>query len=660
MSLQTLARRRLIVLTLTSALALAAVYGGSVRMAPALSAKNADPSYKSAVVYRNVMVPMRDGVRLATDVYLPSHDGATPAPGTFPVLISRTIYNKSGGGGASDFLQHGYAVALQDVRGAYASEGRPARPMLDEGWGEHSDGYDTAAWLRKQPWSNGQVGAYGASYMGGTTMGIVLTKTPGLVAAVAQVTATDQFSNNWVFVDGALDLLTALPWSISTRAADTASHAGADTARLIRSDLQQFYGDTAERTGAPMQKMLRTLPLRDVPGVRHMPFWNEWLDNWERPWFFRANDTRDHMQNAQVPVVHWGGWYDLFLRNTYDLYEGISQRAASADARANQRLVIGPWTHGPCAECVAMPNSGIDSQGYAVAWMNRWFKNVANPVLEHPVLLYVMGENRWRAEEAWPLPGTRITRYYLHSGGRANGADGDGALSVEMPGSEPADRYTYDPNDPVPTRGGHSVTGGRAERSDLERRADTLIFSTPVLTEDVEVTGEIRATLYAASSARDTDWWVKLVDVEPDGRVYNLHEGVVRARYRFSRTEPQPLTPGAIEAYRLDLSATSNVFKKGHRIRVEVTSSDFPRTDRHPNVYQDLTRVTEKDFVVARQTVYHDAQHPSSIDLPIIPAARGRRWIETPFPGPDRREFSTRRTTPPQAFTELPAAQLPR
>ncbi len=254
----------------------------------------------------------------------------------------------------------------------------------------------------------------------------------------------------------------------------------------------------------------------------------------------------------------------------------------------------------------------------------------------------------------------RKRRRLRANGGRANGADGDGTLSTELPGNEPADRYAYDPNNPVPTRGGHSVTGGRAERSDLERRADTLVFSTPALTEDVEVTGEIGATLYAASSARDTDWWVKLVDVEPDGKVFNLHEGVVRARYRHSRTEPQPLTPGAIEAYRINLSATSNVFKRGHRIRVEITSSDFPRTDRHPNVYKDLTRVTEKDFIVAQQTVYHDAQHPSGIDLPIIPQARARQWIDTPFPGPDRREFSTRSTAPAPTFRELAAAALPR
>jgi putative CocE/NonD family hydrolase len=267
--------------------------------------------------------------------------------------------------------------------------------------------------------------------------------------------------------------------------------------------------------------------------------------------------------------------------------------------------------------------------------MNRWFRGSTNKVFDYPVILYVMGANRWRAENAWPVPGSVVTPYYLHSLGGANSMRGDGSLSTLRPTAEPWDQYDYDPRLPAPSLHGRSLFGGRAPQNSVEERSDVLIFSTERLRSDVEITGEIRATIFAASSATDTDWHVKLVDVYPDGTAYNLTSGVIRARYRQSRTQPSPLKPYSIESYEIDLWGTSNVFKKGHKIRIEIASSDYPNFDRNPNIYGDLSGVSEKDFQIANQRIFHDDAHPSRIDLPVIPANRPRHWIPTPFPAHD-------------------------
>jgi len=320
---------------------------------------------------------------------------------------------------------------------------------------------------------------------------------------------------------------------------------------------------------------------------------------------------------------------------------------------------VGPWGHGMCPKgsgCVSFPNGAtdsiptVDNDAYSLAMFDRWLKGKSSPLLESPVLIYVMGENRWRAESSWPLDGTVMTRYFLRSGGNANTAAGDGRLSLEASTSEPADHYEYDPHDPVPSRCSPAAQlGGMCDQTEVEARKDVLVFTTDRLEEDVEVTGEWTVNLYASSSAEDTDWFVKLVDVHPDGKAYNLGNGFVRARYWNSRTDPQRLTPGAIENHTITTWATSNVFKKGHKIRLEVTSSDFPWVDRNPNAFVDLSRATEADFKVARQTIYHDAAHPSSVDLPVIPASRARRWVDVaPASPPGAR-----------SITELPAAALP-
>lgn len=618
-------------------MACAGFYSVEIAAQAAFTSKPHTAVSRYSVIYHNVMIPMHDGVRLATDIYVPSNDGVKPSPGRLPALLIRTPYGKkfisewhSERVGSAGLISpqmansHGYVIVYQDVRGTLDSEG-VLEPMLNEG----KDGFDTVEWLRKQPWSDGRVATFGASYMGGDQMLLAAEQPAGLVTAFSQVAATDQFRNEWVYMDGVL-ALTSAEWTSGMVRGAVSRLSEAEQKSLNADYAALGIADPTQLKPPDMDKVLRALPLKEMPVVRRAPWWSDWLNNWDNPAHFANNQMAGRFENINVPILHLGGWYDLFLRNTYEHFKGISTRAKDPSIRNNQRLVIGPWSHGTCEHCE--PNAAVDAAAMQLAWMDRWFEGKQHPFFEHPVVLYVMGEDRWRAEEHWPIDGTIRTRYYLHSEGRANGAGGNGTLLTSRPRAQKPDRYNYDPRDPAPTLGGIGLAGSRAVQNDAEQRSDVLVFTSPALTADLEVTGEVTATLYAASSAKDTDWWMKLVDVAPDGKAYILNHGVVRARYRHSRTQPEPLTPGKIEKYEINMWATSNVFKKGHRVRLEVTSSNFPYADRNPNAFMALSGATEKDFVVASQTIYHDAAHPSNVELPIIPQSRARKWIETPFP----------------------------
>jgi uncharacterized protein len=581
---------------------------------------------KHVEVHRDVMIPMRDGVRLAADVYLPMGALASVVATRYPVILARTPYNKLYGetprGWVKDALSHGYGVVVQDVRGTYASEGA-LRP-LEEDDGAHHDGVDTLAWIIKQTWSDGRVGTTGMSYLGATQLQLAMSKPKGLVASFVEAPAVNKFTDIW-YVDGAFALGSAFAWALD-KAPDIAAHLPDAQRAAVADDLRAIT-----KLGSPdnAYPMIQRLSLRDAPGVSRLPFWSEWLRNADSA--SSIDDVHNRVDGIAVPVFLLGGWYDLFLRNTYQVYTSLTTREKDPLVRANSRMLIGPWPHIPCESCNNLPGSRVNDAAYFIAWMDRWFKGTPNSIFDYPVILYVMGENRWRGENGWPLQGTQLTSYYLHSRVGANSTKGDGLLSPERASVEPPDHFAYDPSHPVPSVRGHVLYGGRADQSAVEQRDDVLIYSTEPLRRDVEVTGEIKASLYAASSATDTDWHVKLVDVYPDGKAYNLTSGLVRARYRRSRTVPAPLHPNEIENYEIDMWATSNVFKKGHRIRIEIASSDFPNFDLNPNRYVDLSGATEKDYVLARQTIYHDADHPSQIELPVIPPDRPRQWIATPF-----------------------------
>jgi putative CocE/NonD family hydrolase len=566
-------------------------------------------SYGSVVVQRDVMVPMRDGVRLATDVYLPSPDSVAPAPGRFAVLLSRTPYSKSrpgfnGRAGAEDQalrgVRNGFAVAIQDTRGRYQSEGS-FRSMQDDG----PDGWDTLEWLGQQPWCNGRVGMYGVSYLGAVQMMLAPLHPPLLTSAFSEQPASDEFTDR-TFHAGALTLQNVEGWAVNS----SGEQYNLRLANPLRAQAEQELAQY--RALGP--QALELLPLVDVPWLRLIPgIWREVLDRLEDPTYFAANDIRSKLQDIDIPIYHLGGWFDPFLRNTIDHYTGALR------ANPDQRLILGPWTHGGMVERT-FPDGAFDDFGYALAWHDRWLRDAAQLAAQQaPAIVYVMGANRWRAEEAWPLPGTVQTSYFLRAGGVL--------LAAEPGAAEPPDTYRYDPQDPLP-----SPPMGRTNVTSLLGRRDTLLYTTPPLDEPVEVTGEIAATLYAASSASDTDWMLRVVDITPGGEALHVVDGIMRARYRHSRTAPAPLTPGAVERYDINLWATSLVFERGHQIGLVVSSSNFPKYDRHPNVYADLRRTTEADFVAALQTVHHSSRYPSAVHLPIIPASRERNWIANPMP----------------------------
>jgi putative CocE/NonD family hydrolase len=569
--------------------------------------------YASVVVYRNVMIPMRDGVRLVTDIYLPSPDGQHAAGGAFAVLLSRTPYSKQrpgldGRAGAQEqalrAALNGFAVAIQDTRGRYQSEGQ-FRSMQDDG----PDGWDTLAWLGRQPWCNRRVGMYGVSYLGATQMMLAPLRPPYLTAAFSEQPSSDEFTDR-TFHSGALTLANVEGWAVNSSGEQYNERLPEDLRARAERELAEY------RALGP--RAFELLPLEDMPWLCLIPgIWQDVLDHLEDPTFFAANNVRSRLHEIAIPIYHLGGWFDPFLRNTIDHYKG------AAAVNANQRLILGPWTHGGMRDNSAgdtqFPDAGFDDFGYALAWHDRWLRDgAAEPAQEHLVIIYVMGANRWRAEDAWPLPGTRVTSYYLRSGG---------LLSTDGPSIDEPDTYVYDPHRPMP-----SPAMGRNIVTNLLERGDVLVYATPPLEDPVEVTGEITATLFAATSAPDTDWMLRVVDVQPDGTAFHVVDGLMRARYRKARTNPEPLMAGTVERYEINLWATSLVFERGHRIGLVVSSSNFPKYDRHPNVYADMRKVTERDFVTASQTIHHSDEFPSAVHLPIVAMPEHQQWIVNPMP----------------------------
>jgi putative CocE/NonD family hydrolase len=601
-----------------------------------------------ARICRNIEIPMRDGVVLSSDLYF-GCDAKELLTAPRPVILMRTPYNRAFVALSTDirpFLARGFAFLFQDVRGTGASGGA-LNPLMNEA----NDGADTIAWLTRQPWCDGRVATTGASYMGAAQLQLVVNPVVGHETAVLQVPAGNIFGSGMIYDGDMLALETAAPWAVMMGAStltrfppETAAAIGDDIAAEDVPFLQPLAdGDTFG--------FLKDRSLRSIPVARHVPFWHGWLDNRENPEFFASAEVNSRLGNVVRPLMHLAGWYDLFLRNTLAAYSGISAEGATPEARTGQRLIVGPWSHVGNPKFRQFPGSDVNDAAASAAWIGHCLTGEANGLFDHPVIIYVMGENRWRAEEAWPCRGAVPTRLYLHSNGGANGPDGNGMLSANSPGeSEPADTYRTDPSDPIKSLGGHGLSGGPVDQRPNANRRDILVYTTAVLQEDMEVAGHVRATIYAASSATDTDWFVKLIDVFPDGTAYNILNGGARGRYRHSRLDPAPLTPGEVVAYDVDLQATSNVFKKGHRIRVEISSSDFPNYDLNPNCFVDLSSSGPDDYVVAKQSVFHDAARPSSIELPVIPQGRARNWIATPFPaGKGDRAYSRHDT----ALSEL-------
>ena len=586
-----------------SALALAAGF----LFALAAAATQLPPVTERVQIESNVVVPMRDGVRLYADVYRPRRAGR------FPVLVVRTPYGKQRDGiheTKIQFAQRGYAVVVEDVRGRFESEGD-----WDPFRHEAADGYDTVVWAARQEWSNGKVGMQGGSYLGNVQWQAAAAAPPGLVAIFPAVASTSLYHNTF-YQGGALRLAVAYGWGV------------------VRNPLRVMYPQywhTAEYAPEELryESIVWSLPLARADlasSGREVRHWRDWLRHPSYDDYWRAISVEEHFDRVAAPVHTHGGWYDLLLGGTLNGFTGMRGSGGSELARRESKMTVGPWGHGPSRKYGDVdfgPDAMRNLMERELRWFDHYLKGEDNGIeREPPVEVFFMGINRWAHYADWPVPGTRFTPYYLSSGGSAASSRGDGTLAPEPPGRDGLDHFTYDPDRPVPSVGAHDCCGiptqaGPVDQRPVEARSDVLVYTSAMVREPLAIAGPVRMKLHAATDGRDTDWAVKLVDVAPSGFAMNLAQGILRARFRQRLDRAELLEPGRPYEFDVDLLGTAHVFLPGHRIRVDITSSNFPQFDRNPNTGDDLGSA---DHVrVARQTVFHGPERPSHVVLPVVP-----------------------------------------
>jgi uncharacterized protein len=556
------------------------------------------------IVEHNVPAKMRDGVILRADIYRPKADGK------FPVLLTRTPYNKtyelSFGAKAAE---HGYVLIAQDTRGRYASEGEwyPFKHESD-------DGYDTVEWAASLPYSDGKVGMYGGSYVGATQYLAAIANPPHLAGIFPNVTASN-YHDGWTYQGGAFEQWFNESW----------------TTGLAMNTLERRDDSSGDALGSTKILPLTSYPvLEAVSQTGLAPYFRDWLDHPNYDSYWKQWSIEAHYGQIHVPVFSAGAWYDIFLRGTLRNYRLLKSAAGSEAARHGQRLVVfvGGHAGGSDNRKVGAVDFGerlpIDFDVLTFRWYD-WLLKGKDDSIEHekPVRIFVMGKNEWRDEDDWPLARAVNTHYYLRSTSTANGLAGDGKLGAAEPTVEKPDQYVYDPSDPVPTIGGPLCCGalptgiGPEDQRSAEVRKDVLVYTSPAFTKDTEVTGPVSLDLYVSTSAVDTDFTGKLVDVWPNGFAQNLTEGILRLRYRNSQEEPELANPGEVYHITLDLVATSDVFLRGHKLRLEVSSSNFPRFDRNLNT--GGVQALGITMVKATNAIYHDRSHPSALVVPIVP-----------------------------------------
>ncbi len=553
----------------------------------ALYGQQKDGGEYGVVEEMDVKVPMRDGIRLSTNIYRPD------APGRFPVILIRSPYGNGGAGNREGhfFAQQGYVYISQDTRGRYESEG-----IFDAFQPEAADGYDMQNWTGEQPWCDGNIGTTGGSYVGFTQWMPAGLQSPFLKTMIPAVT----FSNlhDIVYQDGAFFLQLLTPWSFEM------------TKPLMLSG--KYVEDRTD-------SVLFTLPLinQDQAMGWRISFLRDWLLHPADDKYWKETEVGGHYTDIEASSCNIGGWYDILLGSTIRNYLIMTGDSISPEIRKKQKLIIGPWIHSwgqeKAGELDFGPEAAFNYRDLLIRWMDNQLKGIDNGILEEPpVKIFVMGANTWRYEKEWPPARATYTGYFFHSGGDANTSSGDGTLDTKTPGDEPVDNFVYNPADPVMTIGGM----GPYDQASLEKREDVLVFTTPVLRRETEVTGPVRVILYASSTAVNTDFTAKLTDVYPDGRSMRICEGIIRADHRNRDEEPSPIEPGKVYEYNIDLWATSNLFKKGHCIRVEISSSNFPRFDRNLNTGNYFA--TDTAMIRATQRIYHNDKYPSRIILPLI------------------------------------------
>ena len=555
----------------------------------------------------NVRVPMRDGVLLEATVALPEGDGP------FPTVLVRTAYNRTGQYGAQ-FTERGMAFVVQDCRGRYGSEG-DWYPFINEA----DDGFDTLGWIARQPWCNGRIGMFGASYLAATQFYSAPTGSPHLAALNPMFMSGDLWRHAY-YCDGVFSLALTFSW-LCFEVSSRTSSAGL---------LPAFE----------VEKLLRELPLLTLDekcGCGEVPAYRDYVSHGSRDEFWQKLSVRETMGQFTAPALLTGGWYDYYAGETFANYRSLVESAPDQALARSHRVIVGPWTHGINSSSklgqVDFGPDAVRENDSTTRWLDCVLKGGdVQSFQKAPIRIFVMGANHWREEHEWPLARTEFTKFHLHSGGRANSLLGDGGLSREAPADEPPDQYTYDPEHPVPTLGGNHSVGpynpglydlalpGPYDQRPVERRDDVLVYTSEKLPEDLEVTGPVIAKIFAASTAPDTDFVARLCDVHPDGRSINITEGVIRARFRKRRWEtPELISSGEALQYTIELHPTSNVFKKGHRIRLNLTSSNFPLWDRNLNTGNPPA--TDTEMRIAEQTIYHDRLRASHVLLPVVPNA---------------------------------------
>ncbi len=548
------------------------------------------------VIQLDVKVPMRDGVNLSADLYRPRIGGS------FPTLLCRTIYDNQQPRYADMievFVKHGYAVVIQDCRGRYDSQGD-----WDPYVCEAPDGFDTQEWIGRQPWCDGNIGTFGLSYSGFTQVQTAPLASKYLKCLIPGGHQEDNFGH--IYTEGVLHLQNAINfgWWIGVRTVHSYVRVNFNPESIywhlpLISALDEFNPH-------PAYKLFLSHPTFD--------------DYW------KSYSLKGKYRDIEAPALHITGWYDNLVHEDFKTFRGWSQEAKTEKARRLSKMIVGPWVHSFLGSSNSYgdiqfgPQAAMDLTAVRLRWFDQYLCGIDTGIdREPPLRLFVMGANFWRNENEWPLARTQYTNYYIHSDGRANSMFGDGALGIKPPTDERHDSYDYNPANPVPTQGGQSQmleNMGPRDRRQVERRNDVLVYSTPTLDHDVEATGPVEMILYATSNALDTDFTATLVDVYPSGQAIIITEGVVRARCRDSLEQATLMKPGTVYEFHIILWETSNCFKIGHQIRLEISSSNFPHWNRNLNTGEDLA--TGVRMEIAHQTILHSARYPSHLVLPVI------------------------------------------
>lgn len=610
---------------------IALIAGSTLSFAHVYAAETLVDSSKqcSVKIERNVPAPMRDGTVLYSDLYRPVTQQKVP------VILMRTQYGKgtpqitpSRFNSPEWFAAHCYLVVIQDVRGQYASKGQ-----FYEYEHEEQDGYDSVEWAAHLPGALPKVGMYGSSYVGATQWLAAVSAPPSLKTIVPSNTGSDYY-DGWTYEDGAFRLGFIVPWMMKTIVKTSAEQRGDfNGAQQVKKD----YLDVARwMQFRPYSKF----PPFHADDAQFAPYFFDALAHPADDEYWQRLSIQRRYANVKVPVLAFEGWFDSFLQGGLRNFSGMVEHGATEDARSNQRIVIGPWEHegwgrpdsieSPHLKAIGpVGNSPVNE--LMLAWFDHFLKGVDNGIATGPRVDYFMlGENRWHSDDTWPPRSTIFKHYYLHSNGHAASVMGDGGLQEETTAPEHGnvpDHYTYEPWNPTPSVGGHSCCDwqsgpqGQFDQSSVEQRSDVLVYSSKPLDQPLSIVGPISVVLYASSSATDTDFTAKVVDVSPDGTALNLNNGVQVARFRESLEKPKLIKPGVIYKYEIHVWPTANQFRKGHRIRLEISSSDFPQFAPNPNT--GLPFGTSSDWQAADQTIFHDAAHPSSLVLPVVDVGDG-------------------------------------